>query len=178
MPHEQESFFIPPIRRVTPPPAHGWVPSCTKTPPQLWSFMGRTHKLPSLSRRRSGAMWQMTDNLQSGLRCSLWLGLAFFSHSIREFQDVLLKVQPWVGRMSSPWGSSAFDGGDHDNRLFTVSVSLHRVKKKLICLFFNTVCIVFIYICFVRCALEQVLCIQTGCQGTGKTVSPSQLDAF
>lgn len=111
--------------------------------------MGRTHKLPSPSRHRSGAMWQMTDNLQSGLRCSLWLGLTFFSHSIREFQDVLLKVQPWVGRMSSSWGSSAFDGGDHDNRVFTVSVSLHRITcKKLICLFLNTVCIVFIYISF------------------------------
>lgn len=92
--------------------------------------MGRTHKLPSPRRRRSGAMWQMTDNLQSGLRCSLWLGLTFFSHSIREFQDVLLKVQPWVGRMSSSWGSSAFDGGDHDNRVFTVSVSLHRITCK------------------------------------------------
>lgn len=94
-------------------------------------LMAHTHQLPSVS--GAVAPNNLTDDWKPSVKSSvspMALPCVLFSGKTFEFgvhEDVLLlKVSPLSGRMSSFEYNAAPEGRDHDNRSFTVSVSLHR----------------------------------------------------
>lgn len=86
--------------------------------------MAHTHQLPPVS--GSNPVRQMSGNPRSSLSAhgSALRFSAAKALSLVFDEDASLKVTPWSGRMSSFEYNAASERGDHDDRLFTVSVSL------------------------------------------------------
>lgn len=124
--------FSPPILVVTTPPARSCALSSTKTPPLQGNLQ---HTLTSwLGSAAPGPDSTQSDRWLVTLSQLFSPAYGFASRlsaadplSVLCVEDVLLKVSPWSGRMSSFGGNSAPDGRNASNRMFTVSVSVNVI---------------------------------------------------
>lgn len=139
--------------------------------------MAHTHQLPSISGRWISTIWQMTGEPQSGLQSSLWLSHACLSGKNLWVWVFFTKTLSWrwnldLWRMSSFGCDAGPEEGDPKNRMFAVSVFLsedwmYKQKKKMT----HKLHLFAVH-------LDRCLCIQTGRQGTNKTVPLSHLRAL